>query len=438
MANSGESVWLSVALGAALAGGAAWYFSRGRSSRLPLPSKRLDGVYTPPLWIRRNSMYEGLLKSAPRTRLCLAHLPTPIHEWHVLEDKPGKRGRRVNVFIKRDDFTGSEFSGNKIRKLEFLLADALDRGFTSVVTVGGIQSNHCRATAASAARLGMHCHLILRTSNPEIDPGLQGNLLISRLCGAHIHLVSDDDYAAHPEGGLGLVNDLAKSLQAASEDDKPLYAFPSGGSCPIGVWGYLEACNELQKQLQEGVNGMDGNNLTSFDKIFFACGSGGTAAGLALGLFLSGMSISAGGKTELVGMCVDDSPAFFYEKIDALFEGMGVVLRDESNGGFLTAKDLIRLEDAVGLGYATAADTELAGISKIAKRTGVLLDPVYSGKAALAMVEELSNYSGPLTDTEENVLFIHTGGLFGMFDKLGQLQEKVVQGKGWQELQPRS
>jgi D-cysteine desulfhydrase family pyridoxal phosphate-dependent enzyme len=300
-----------------------------------------------------------------------------------------------------------------VRKLEFLLAEALVQKCTSVVTVGGIQSNHCRATAAAAARVGLASHLILRTKNDQEDPGLVGNLLVSRMVGAHLHLVTNEKYDNHAEGGWGLVKDLRNKLSSSDPAEKP-YAFPSGGSSGIGVWGYIEAVRELLVQLETRTEECGGE---PFDRIYFSCGSGGTAAGLALGLHMSGTSLSSGGTTELVGIAVDDDPEFFYNKIDALLESMGMKV-----GGRMQAKCLLRIVDGVGSGYAVSTNEELSNYVDIARCSGVVLDPVYSGKAAIGMLRDLDSSVESVERRQSmRVLFLHTGGLLGMFDKLDQL-----------------
>jgi D-cysteine desulfhydrase len=364
--------------------------------------------YIPPTWASKLKV--------PTHQLKLGHLPTPIHRWNIPIEQQSA-DQKVQFYIKRDDYSGSEMSGNKVRKLEFLLADALRKNCDSVITVGGIQSNHCRATAVACARVGLKAHLVLRTSNSTTqDPGYCGNLLVSRLVDATLHLVSTEDYMNHPQGGWGIVQDLQKKLESSlssasqSSSCKP-YPVPSGGSCSLGVWGYIEAVREILEHCNSDEN-------TKFDRIYFACGSGGTAAGLALGMHLSGMSKT----TELVAVGVDDDPDFFYEKIDRLISSLISNNTDLLNGK--TSRDLLRVIDGVGAGYAESTDQELLDIYQLSKYSGVVLDPVYSGKAALTMLKDLKNVKKP-----QNVLFIHTGGLLGFYSKMNQLNKVVERGK---------
>lgn len=335
----------------------------------------------------------------PKGRIPLAALPTPLQRWELPRIDPVK----TELWVKRDDISGCELSGNKVRKLEFLLAEALAQGCDSVITVGGIQSNHCRATAAAARRVGLEPHIILRTDQPARDPGFVGNLMIDRMVGARIHLVGDKEFAS--KGGWQLVRELSESL--ATDEGLKSYGFPSGGSSALGTWGYIEAIDELKQQL-------DAHSLT-VDRIYFACGSGGTAAGLSLGLKWSGLAAAG---TELVGLCVDDTPDFFYDKLDALFEELHVF----ADGGGCASRRLLRLEDCVGAGYAKSTTAELEYLVETARATGIVLDPVYSGKAALGMAADLE--ARPC----KRAVFVHTGGLLGLFAKEAQLAPLLAGG----------
>eukprot|EP00775_Hariotina_reticulata_P005603 gene5603-5841_t len=237
----------------------------------------------------------------PSHRYSLAMLPSPIHKWHI----PGLP-EGTELWIKRDDLTGMQLSGNKVRKLEFLMAEAAAGDHDCVVTIGGIQSNHARATAVASCYLGLPCHLILRNSRAlaDRDPGLVGNLLVERMVGATVHQITKEEYAKFGAAKLGAA--LVSQLQ--SQGHKPFY-IPVGGSSALGCWGYLQAIQEIKDQAKEiGV---------SFDAIAMACGSGGTTAGLALGNQLSGL-----GATVHAFMVCDDEQ-YFYDTSSQLYQELG-------------------------------------------------------------------------------------------------------------------
>ncbi|KAG6495157.1 hypothetical protein ZIOFF_042948 [Zingiber officinale] len=391
--------------------------------------------YDPPSW-------SSHLRPLPSHTFSLGHLPTPIHRWNLPHLSDG-----VEVWIKRDDLSGMQLSGNKVRKLEFLMADAIENGADCVITVGGIQSNHCRATAVAARYLNLDCYLILRTSKAlvEKDPGLVGNLLVERLVGAHIDLVSKEEYAKI--GSVTLADLLKKKLM---KEGRNPYVIPVGGSNSLGSWGYIEAINEIEQQIQSNCG------VPQFDDIVVACGScfyvfnelysslfsvvlfvhidlafraqlkicdfmlklynfyfqpfsGGTIAGLSLGSKLSNL------KAKVHAFSVCDDPNYFYNFVQGLIDG----LRAGSD-----ARDLVEIQDAKGLGYAMSTAEELKFVKDIAAATGVVLDPVYSGKAAYGMLKDMA--SNPAKWTNRKVLFIHTGGLLGLYDKVEEMTSLVA------------
>lgn len=181
-----------------------------------------------------------------------------MHKWNLPNLSPN-----TEVWLKRDDLSGMQLSGNKVRKLEFLMADAVAQGADCIITIGGIQSNHCRATAVASKYLNLDCFLILRTSKAlaDKDPGLTGNLLVERLVGAHVELVSKEDYAKI--GSVALTNLLKERL--ISEGRRP-YVIPVGGSDSLGTWGYVNAIKEIEQQLQAAAD------TRGFDDIVVACG----------------------------------------------------------------------------------------------------------------------------------------------------------------------
>lgn len=309
--------------------------------------------------------------------------------------------------MQRDDLTGMQLSGNKVRKLEFLLAAAKEEGADCVITLGGIQSNHCRATAVAARYLNLDCYLVLGTSRTQVDedPGLTGNLLVERMVGAHIELVSKEEYRQVGSEALGLM--LKERL--IQKGRRP-YVIPVGGSNSLGTWGYLETIREIEQQLKGGACSPIG-----FDDIVMACGSGGTTAGLSLASHLSTL------KARVHAYAVCDDPDYFYDYTQGLLDGLSANIN---------SRDVVRIVDAKGLGYAMSTTEELKVVKNIAETTGIMLDPVYSGKALAGMLKDMMD--NPEDWEGRKVLFIHTGGLLGMYDKVQQLQPLI--GK-WQRFQ---
>lgn len=354
--------------------------SQGHQSPFQFLTKK---PYEPPPWASH-------LSPIPSHTFSLGHFPTPIHKWN-LPNLP----KNTEVWLKRDDMSGMQLSGNKVRKLEFLLADAVAQGADCIVTIGGIQSNHCRATAVAAKYLNLDCYLILRTSKLLVDkdPGLTGNLLVDRLVGAHIDLVSKEEYAK--VGGEALTKILKEKL--LNEGRKP-YVIPVGGSNSLGTWGYIEAIRELEQQLQHL------SIEQKFDDIVVACGSGGTVAGLSIASMLSGL------KAKINAFCVCDDPDYFYEYVQGLLDGITAGV---------SSRDIVSIETAKGLGYAMSTADELKFVKQVAETTGVILDPVYSGKAAYGMMKDMSE--NPRKWEGRKILFIHTGGLLGLYDKADEI-----------------
>ena len=345
--------------------------------------------YTAPSWA-------AVLSNPPTEKIKLAHgAPTPIHPWRPCGYESNQ------MFIKRDDLTSFDQSGNKVRKLEFLMAQALRGGYDSIITIGGIQSNHARSTACCARQLGLDPHLILRTSkDPTEDPSHTGNLLLDRLVGAKIYQVSTGTYARI--GSVNLCDQLKRQLQ---KEGKNPYVIPVGGSNVLGAWGYLEAINEIYNQ----INSNNESFPAKFDHIVFACGSGGTATGLALGARLA----SLGSKIHAVGVC--DSPDYFYKHIEEVSVLLGV---DFSEIGY--PRDWCTVYRGQGLGYAKSTEEEINFIQRVSMTTGIITDPVYSGKALYYFSQPTNRVEAGIQDGE-SILFVHTGGVLGMYDKIDQL-----------------
>jgi D-cysteine desulfhydrase len=367
--------------------------------------------YAPPAWARA-------VANCPPRRFNLAQVPTPVHRWHLPGVPDG-----CEVYVKRDDLTGgAELSGNKVRKLEFLLADAVAEGADCVVTVGAIQSNHCRATAVAARHLGLDAHLILRCPREVADagdPGFVGNLLVERAVGATIHVVSKREYAERG-GGPGLTERVADRLRR--EGRRP-YVIPVGGSDAVGGHGYLRFVDELERQCEDAAL-----DLPTFTHIASACGSGGTTAGIALGCALCPTFRDVG--VLAYGVC--DAPEYFRAfcrdillaqgaPSDAIDRALGDPELGDDEGA--PGMGMVRFVQAKGAGYAMVTAEEMRYVASVAAETGIVLDPTYGGKAARAMAREMAEDPGAWRG--RRVLFVHTGGTLGMFDKVDMLEPLV-------------
>jgi len=319
----------------------------------------------------------------PRVRL--GHFPTPIEAMPSLSKHLGG----PNLFIKRDDCTGLASGGNKTRKLEFLMAEALARGADMVITQGATQSNHARQTAAAAAKLGLDCQLLLeqRVTGFGDEYEESGNVLLDRLFGAEIagRLPSGTDMAAALAG-------LADALRARGR--KP-YAIPGGGSNPVGALGYVNCALELlQQSFETGLR---------LDHIVIATGSAGTQAGLVVGLEGSNSGIP------LTGISVRAPKLRQEENVHRLALATGELL------GLSTpvARSAVVAEDGyVGEGYGLPTSEMIEAVRLTARCEGILLDPVYTGKGMAGLIGLIR--AGRF-DRNDNVLFIHTGGSVGLF-----------------------
>jgi len=326
------------------------------------------------------------LPDAMPARIDLANTPTPLQKMARLSRQTG-----VDIFFKRDDFTGSELSGNKVRKLEFLMADAVAKGADTVLTCGGAQSNHCRATAIAANRVGLASLLILRTPDPANPPAMAGNILLDGLAGAEIVWITPEQYRQRDE----IFNREAKRLR--NRGRKPC-SIPEGGSTALGAWGYVRAMSELVADLRQ----VDGGDIRP-TTVICATGSGGTTAGLALGARLSGADIRVAG----VNVC--DDRDYFVRIIDGICREFSRTWpAPELNA--IPPYEII--DGYVGRGYALSQPEELAAIRDLVRLEGVVLDPVYTGKAYFGMLAELNTNPQRFG---KRIVFMHTGGLFGLF-----------------------
>lgn len=311
--------------------------------------------------------------------ISLANLPTKIEKLERLSKELNK-----NIYIKRDDQTGTEISGNKIRKLEFSAKEALDQKADYLITCGGIQSNHARATAAVAAKLGMGSYLVLRGRE---DNDIEGNYFLDKVLGANIKFVTAEEYKnSRSEIMEGIKDELEKEGHRA-------YIIPEGASNGIGSFGYCKAMEEILEQEKE----ME----IKFDAIAMAVGSGGTYAGLYYG-----NSINNNPAT-IYGVNVCDNRDFFQNRVLDLLEEISEYTNERIG---VKKEDINIIDGYVGLGYALSQAEEIEFIHSLAKLEGVILDPVYTGKAMYGLVQEIKKGK---FDKHNNILFIHTGGLYG-------------------------
>jgi D-cysteine desulfhydrase len=308
-------------------------------------------------------------------RLHFAHLPTPIEELPRLTEE--LRGPRI--LVKRDDQTGLAFGGNKTRKLEFLVAEALEQGAKMLITAGALQSNHCRQTAAAAARFGLDCTLVL---NGEMPAQPSANLLLDQLFGAKIVTVADRAYRDQT---------LQETFDKATAAGRKPYLIPYGGSSPTGALGYAFAIEEFM------------NQNVGVDWMVFGTSSGGTHAGLVLGQRAFGF------KGKVLGISIDEPEDWLKTRVSQLASDAS-----EKFGRRIefTREDVLANEDYCRAGYGVLTDAEREAIRLFAKHEGVLLDPVYTGRAAAGMIDLIRK---GFFKRDETILFWHTGGQPALF-----------------------
>lgn len=315
-------------------------------------------------------------QTLPRVRL--AHLPTPLEEARALSSALGDR---VRILIKRDDATGLALGGNKARKLEFLVADALGAGADTLITTGGPQSNHARMTVAAARRFGLEAVLVLTADG---DPEVQGNLLLDRVLGARVIFVSDEAESA--------MSEVAEDLCRAGR--RP-YIIPVGGSTPVGALGYVAFVQELAAQAFECRLGID--------HIVLASGSGGTQAGLVAGTAVFPLP------AQVTGISVSRDRAALAARVADIASEAARLAGSAARFG----PDEIRVYDEyIGPGYARVTPGGLDAIRLVARTEGIILDPVYTGKAMAGLIDLVQRGVLPAGST---VVFVHTGGAPGLF-----------------------
>ena len=322
------------------------------------------------------------LAKFPKVRL--GHLPTPLEPMDRLSEKLG--GPRL--WVKRDDCTGLSSGGNKTRKLEFLMADALSKGADTIITQGATQSNHARQTTAAAAKLGMECHILLedRTGSNDNNYILNGNVLLDRLHGASVSKRS---------GGTDMNLEMQDFADTLTEKGKKPYIIPGGGSNPIGALGYVNCARELTEQASEiGLK---------IDALVHATGSAGTQAGLVAGLAAIQSSI------HLLGIGVR-APK---DKQEQMVFDLAQKTADYLDTGIEIERDKVRaICDYVGAGYGLPTDGMIKAVKLLAQSEGLLFDPVYSGKGLDGLIDQIKKgyFAGM-----DNVVFLHTGGSAALF-----------------------
>ncbi len=324
-------------------------------------------------------------------KISLGFFPTPLAELPRLSHALGGPA----IFMKRDDQTGLAMGGNKTRKLEYLLGDAIAKGCDAIITAGAAQSNHCRQTAAAAAKLGLDCHLVLGGEEPGSP---NGNLLLDKLFGCHIHWAGE-----HRKG-----EDIPRIERQLLDAGKLPYLVPYGGSNELGALGFTQAVRELEEQ-RKG---------TPFTHIVFASSSGGTQAGLMLGKQMLGKSY------RVVGIKIDKE-----DTTEPPFESHVLNLANRTarlvglNHTF-TSEDLILKANYLGGGYGVIGELEREAIALTAHTEGILLDPVYTGRAMGGLINMVR--SGELAK-EDRVLFWHTGGTPALFAHADELDFGALQ-----------
>lgn len=312
------------------------------------------------------------MKNLPRLRF--AHLPTPV------EPLPGVSTalQGPNLWVKRDDQTGLAFGGNKTRKLEFLVAEARANGARTLITTGAVQSNHCRQTAAAAARFGFDCILVLAGEKPARS---SGNLLLDQLFGAEVAWCDSS----------GRQQALKDTFEAAWEAGRRPYLVPYGGSSTTGAAAYALALQELLEQEQRP------------DWIVFASSSGGTQAGLVVGARLFGF------QGKILGISVDQPVRELKTRVAQLATETADFLGENVR---FSADEILVNDDYLGEGYGVMGTPEREAIQLFARKDGLLLDPVYTGRAAAGLIDLVRK--GYFT-SGASVLFWHTGGTPALF-----------------------
>lgn len=311
-------------------------------------------------------------------KINLGCYPTPLYQMKNLSEKAG-----LNLFIKREDLSGLGLGGNKIRKLEYLLADAKQKKCGTIITTGAAQSNHAMLTGAACRVLNLETILVLKKRGVT---SLKGNLLLSKILGTEVHFVDTDDKEIVKEE----IDSIMKQLEF---NGKKPYFIPTGGSVPLGVLGYVSAVFEMITQA--------GRDAIKIDHVVCASGSGGIQAGLIAGIKLSSKNI------KVTGINISSNKELSKTIVD-LANGALKLLGFDRN----IVEEEIMIEDYVGEGYAIPSTEGTEAIKLVARSEGIMLDHVYTGKAFGGL---LSLAKKGYFDKDENIIFIHTGGVPALF-----------------------
>lgn len=332
------------------------------------------------------------------TRLSLARTPTPLQPLPTLSEAWG-----IDLWVKRDDLTGAELSGNKIRKLEYLLADAESQQCDVIITTGAITSNHTRAATLAARKRGLDAHLLLAGKKPPAQA--QGNLQLELLAGARVHYITWREYRERIDE---LLRETAQRLR---DEGRNPYIIPTGGSNEVGLWGYVNAFDELNEQChQHDINP---------DAVVCAVGSGGTYAGLCLGNAMHQCP------THIYGVIVCNSNEYFAKKVHADLQAVNLSLDQPID---VPPQSNTLVDGYVAGGYAQTNEEQLRFLRTVAQKEALILDPVYTNKALFGL-------RGLIQDQHiqpgSQVIFIHTGGIFGLPSFAGDFHQVWNQTEHW-------
>jgi L-cysteate sulfo-lyase len=331
-----------------------------------------------PCWLREKDK-DMLVSGFPRVPL--AHLPTRLEHLPRLTEHLGG----PDIWIKRDDCTGLATGGNKTRKLEFAMGEALELGADTIITVGAVQSNHVRQTAAAACKLGMKCEVLL-------EHRIAGNVLLDRIFGANLRFY---------EKGADFDAEMRRIAREVEASGGVPYVIPGGASSPVGDLGYIACAEELLQQFEE--------QDVSFDHMVIPSGSAGTHAGLIVGL--------RGNRSDLplLGIGVNVPRA---EQEDKVFELACETAEFVGKRGCVIREDIVADCDYIGDGYGEPTDAMNEAVLMLARTEGLLFDPVYTGKALAGLIDYVRQGR---FEKGQKILFVHTGGVAGLFayaDKL--------------------